>query len=72
MAEFSVNVHGYWTNEEYYECVVNNNDNDDDDDEKKEETDNSHIYSIIPEKSANFLDDFVGDDDSSEDIDIDL
>jgi len=85
MAEFSVTVHGYWTNEEYYECVVKNDDNDNDmnenDDEKKEETDDSHLFSIIDNnkkkdvsndnQTNNFLDAFVEDDSSDEDIDID-
>ena len=87
MAEFSVIIHGYWTNEEYFECIVNNINPNDNDDEKKEETyydDNNHpLFSIIgnnknqkqkhskSDKTNDFLGAFVGDNDSS-DEDIDL
>ena len=77
LSEFDCYYFCYWTNEEYYECVVNIKNNiNDNDDEKKEEIDESHLYSVIPDKNNkkedNFLDNFVGDDSSDEDIDIDL
>lgn len=82
MATFSVNVHGYWTNNEYYECVNNvklKNDDDDDDEKKTMDQDNynnhqqNNHYNTVKDNSNgatnndNFLDAFVGDS-SDEDI----
>ena len=74
MAQFSITLHGYWTNEQYYECVVNNNnnnDNDNDNDNDDEKNDNNLFSLIDNKKNVNCLNDFVGDD-SSDDQDIDL
>ena len=66
MAEFSVSVHGYWTKDQYYECVDNdvqlktieededNNDGDvnvDDDDEKKQMNENDFLDDSSDEDS---------------------
>eukprot|EP01084_Bolivina_argentea_P101374 181767_1 len=65
MAKFTVHIHGYWNNNEYYECqdneihlmkpIANDEDNED---QKPIDTDKS--------QDEHFLDAFVGDEDSSD------
>ena len=75
MAQFSINIHGYWTNGEYYECVPSNkleSDAQDNDDEKEDIENNKDMpNNKDSQQETSFLDQFVDDDDSSdEDIDI--
>eukprot|EP01084_Bolivina_argentea_P003253 6087_1 len=72
MAKFCVNIYGYWTNNEYYECVKMDNEQkcmeqDSELNENKMDNQKDIIqFNNENKKKNDFLDAFVGDDDSSD------